>query len=182
MYSTYTKRKIFTLICVFYTLFSVHAQQTLSRVFTLSWQNETIPFQLVDGKFVLSDDISQHFFAKIPTQRLKVKGSRLIPLETENFSISNQVQGTLSDQFDYVCEISEFRGQYHLLIDVNPVKKLNGRIERLKSFQFDVEFITDNVVNGNRNPEATFNSVLEKGEFYKISVEKTGIFKLIRIL
>ncbi len=178
MYSTYTKRKIFTLICVFFGLVSTYAQQTISQVFTLSWQNDSIPFQLTDGKFVGNNDMSQHFFAKIPTQKVKIKNTRLIPLETENFSISNQVQGTLSDQFDYVCEISEFRGQYHLLIDVNPVKKINGRIERLKSFQLDVEFITDNVVNGNRNPEATFNSVLEKGEFYKISVEKTGIFRL----
>ena len=101
------------------------------------------------------DDISQHFF-KAFLPKVKSKGFTTYTLETENFSISNR-SGTLSDQFDYVSEISEFRGQYHLLIDVNPVKKLNGRIERLKILSFDVGIPSiDNVVNGNRNPEANF--------------------------
>ncbi|MBK9737689.1 MAG: type IX secretion system sortase PorU [Saprospiraceae bacterium] len=81
-------------------------------------------------------------------------------------------------EFAADADVTEIRGLYSLNTSVLPFRKTqDGRIERLSTFSITV-YYADYLSIGNRSPDATFNSVLENGDIYKISVDKTGIFKI----
>ena len=86
----------------------------------------------------------------------------------------------LNKEFLISADISEIRGQVNLITTVNPVRITSDqKVERL--LRYRVEVTTENLVTPNlRNPESTFTSVLSSGDIYKISVEKSGVYKIDR--
>jgi flagellar hook assembly protein FlgD len=72
------------------------------------------------------------------------------------------------------------RGISMLMITLNPlVSSADGSIMRLKSFQIDIVFRPDTTTNQTKKAAAyASHSVLAQGGWYKIQLNKTGIYKI----
>ena len=72
------------------------------------------------------------------------------------------------------------RGITMLMITLNPlVSNADGGIMRLKSFQIDIVYRPDTLINSTKKAAAyASHSVLAQGDWYKIQLNKTGIYKI----
>jgi hypothetical protein len=92
------------------------------------------------------------------------------PLSTFNSDIS----GNISRSFDFEYDISRSNNQNILQIKINPLRRGNSGLEKLDAFRIDIS----PAVNYSKRSVSTSNSVLASGKWYKIAVEKNGIYKI----
>ena len=71
-----------------------------------------------------------------------------------------------------------YEGERYASINVSLFKKVNGQVQRLSSFEIS-ETSLSNTAN-NALKVGTANNPLSTGNFYKIRVDKSGIFKITR--
>jgi len=87
----------------------------------------------------------------------------------------------ISHHIDIKTYISVYEKQPFYNIKFIPIKKnaLTGNYEKLVSFTLSYQFIEENrTINNKKSISWADNSVLKTGKWYKIAVNKNGIFKL----
>ena len=84
------------------------------------------------------------------------------------------------DSLSPKIETGTERGITMLMITLNPlVSNADGGIMRLKSFQIDIVYRPDTLINPTKKAAAyASHSVLAQGDWYKIQLNKTGIYKI----
>ena len=108
-----------------------------------------------------------------------ISDSKLVITGVEVLEVDPLLAAKIKNKaYTLTLDIAEVRGKSTLNTLLNPIRiNENGKIERLISFT--VEYNIGNRSNfSNRNPPATFTSVLNGGDIYKISVNTTGIYKI----
>jgi hypothetical protein len=167
------------------TLSIIQGQETKSFSYQINWfstnTDQSMEYLRIDGG-IQNDQLpeTQLFLEYRPTSKSILTSSKLLPRKTEIIKVSDVLKSKITNtEFSLWANIIETKGQYQLNTAVLPFRKTNnGEIERLLSF--DISITTERVTSsGNRNP-TTFTSVLADGDIYKISVDRTGIFKIDR--
>jgi hypothetical protein len=148
---------------------------------SLTWSKEANgQFDLLtDGIYSGSNDQTLYHYASIPFKKVKLSEYTLTNIKTELASTSEQQKQAISEtDFSTSLSITEIRGKYFLNIVTNALRRTReGKIEKLISY--DLVVTSESLMNaGFRGPESTFVSALTSGDIYKLSVDKTGIYKI----
>lgn len=118
------------------------------------------------------------FYVQVPFGRYNIVGSDLRARETAAADLPEEAAENISSDFEYELTVSEVRGNYTLAIAVKPFRKTNGSVVKLVSFEINLNCLP--VLSAARGPLGTMTSVLASGDVYKISIPKTGIYRLDR--
>lgn len=114
----------------------------------------------------------------MPISKSLLSYSQFEYTSTKIIDIEENLAKVLSDDFDATAEINEVRGRYYLGIYLVPIRKVNNhQAEIVTSFSVRTTTSTFPTLSL-RNPQAADISVLANGDIYKISVEKTGLYKI----
>ena len=169
------------IVLTFLGVQSIAQKNDVIRV-VLPWQHKQAESSFVNGQIFTAQNKNGNstlFHGSVPFFATSLDRFSMSDLKTEIVNDANTVTDTnLGDDFGLKAEISEVRGQYSLHYTLHPYRKLSdGRVERLLSFHLLTE--TSAIKNsGARGPENTFTSILSTGDIFKLSVDKTGVFKI----
>ena len=160
---------------------SIAQKNDVIRV-VLPWQDKQVESPFVNGQIFTAqtkNGNSTLFHGTVPFYATSLDRYSLSDLKTEIVNDANTITDEiLGDDFVLKAEISEVRGQYSLHYTVHPRRKLpDGRVERLLSFHLLTE-VSAIKNSGARGPENTFTSILSSGDIFKLSVDKTGVYKI----
>lgn len=109
--------------------------------------------------------------------KFKVLESEWVDLsEEENLLVAN---ATVSNELEIIVEHSIIRKQNQFYLRFYPFKLENGQVKKLKRVKLIQESSFENI-RSQRRKSRTYasNSVLANGEWFKIGITKTGVFKL----
>jgi len=169
------------------------AQTITSPAISLIWIDSTKQVELPDLKkhntFYFSGaqyDLSRTGVIPLYTTSIKLPGNSYPDIKVIN-SIYENVGDIDFDEFPKDVKATYYtigyeKGKPVADIYIPTVRKniFNGNIERLKSFQLEYTFLPNFEEKGlnNRAKSFTSNSVLATGNWYKIGVNKDGVYKI----
>ena len=78
---------------------------------------------------------------------------------------------------DVKIKFSASRGEHFLVSTFNPIVSLNGAVKKVKKIKLKVNYTAD-LDAQNRAHVFASESILRKGSWYKIGINKSGVFKL----
>jgi hypothetical protein len=176
-------KRIFTVSCLFLLTISLSGQLSEKFRYSLEWKkseghqsdlvlhNENFSGQLLSGTGLLYDTR--------PFINASIRYVILHADKTEVLQLVDSVKTRVTNtEFTVAVSISEVRKNYTLISTVNTLRiNADGQTERLINFNIEV-FYDEIISSALRNPESTYTSALSTGDIYKISVSKTGIYKL----
>ncbi len=186
-------RKII-IICILYLFFSVKLPaQTIEIKRTIDWKNSSSKTQIPDRHRQIYQYFNfSHADFSLRSDFLPVY-TELIPLPSENFNIALKnielqvldkkesaiISNQISSEINYQTKILYERKKPYLAITVFPFKKdkQNGKIYKFKSFKI---ILTANYQSKNNKIKKIYaeNSVLATGNWIKIKLKKSGIYKI----
>jgi len=164
--------------------------QSVSETVVLTWKTDknkeiygkTLPAFLSLNQGMLNQNLIPEYIRTFP---LNGSTGVKINLKALKFTSLTQAQVQNSDKitnsdFTLNWELTWNRKNPYARVVIQPLRKVNGRIERLD--QFDIVIISDN--NGNVGVQklskkgGAAHSVLANGAWYKLNVTETGIQKV----
>ena len=99
-------------------------------------------------------------------------------VKTSNFTNQNFVQ-SLDNEFKIEYKYVWENGQRYAMIIVNPLRKNGNTLNYLESATLEVETRFEaNSANLKKKKDQTYTSVLSSDNFYKLSIEQSGIYKI----
>ena len=190
-------KKYFLLLITFNLCLFGYAQNSESKTFTLSWNDETriqisqeefIVLPLVEGNFFDENNIpsSTHVFNvqnNAIVQEYQIKNVKFSPLTgagAQNIR-SSEIPNEIKSEF----HLTKVKNKSIAVLKLTPLVKNNGRIQKINSFT--IEYTLNSNIQGaalNKNSAAltTDQSVLAKGTWFKFKIDTTGIFKIDKAL
>jgi hypothetical protein len=162
--------------------FNLKGQTTQEFRFEIDWKDlsgasPTLKFAENAISLDATPDISG-FFHSIPFENVEILSATIIEEEVAAVNVNEGMTKGLGSTYLLNANVNEIRRKYNLSLTVIPAKKISGtQVEILKKFRVKIEYV-QNPSAGNRNPDATYTSVLSAGDIYKISVNQTGLYKI----
>ena len=176
----YFKTPLFIFTIIFLGLGNSSSQSVKTYSYEISY-NDNYEYVLTHGTDNLTMSGASAFFQTRTFIPSRLVGLTFTPLRTVTISTKNWRKDTVTDsEFNHSTEIREIHGDYSLATYVSPYRQAGqDSIEVLLSFSVNIVYepITS---SGLRNPEATYESVLSKGNIYKIRVGRSGLYKIER--
>ena len=176
-------KKQFTLCILVFSYLIIQAQKTEYIRHQINWQ----PISVDATELKLADNAVYNdrlpavnlYYDTRPYNRAVFTSAKLIVDKSETISVNTELNQKITNtDFTFSTDLIELRKKYTINTTVFPIRRTaDGQIEKLISFTIELT-VTDAPALIGRNPESTFNSVLANGDIYKISVEKTGIYKI----
>ncbi|MDQ3141223.1 MAG: type IX secretion system sortase PorU [Bacteroidota bacterium] len=83
----------------------------------------------------------------------------------------------ITDDFTLSFGVSKDRDIYTGWVEITPLRKQHSQLEQLQEFELDLFFVPE-IKPVNPSPNYTYNSILEQGTIYKISITTRGIYKI----
>lgn len=172
-----------------FTLLSIiiYGQQTEKRHIQLEWldnvefvvqKNVSIKTTLVKDNFV-DDNLNPTFQQTWSVPKgVQVSNFSVVNViyETVSNTIHYQFNGNkLSSELDAEFKVVHSRNKSFGNLTINPIIKDGTQLKRVKSF--DLEYSLKNKTHKGKN-HSFKNSVLATGNWYKFSVDTTGVYKL----
>ncbi len=183
--------KYFLLISAFFILSFANAQNEYSKKIHLDWktkqlvhstQNKTWYMPLVAGNTADFDKMLPSYFEKW-----------LVPDHTElgHFSVTNVVYETLDERalydvnkenipraFHPDLHVLSNRNQMEALLEFIPLVRVNHQIKKITSLEIHYSLKPKSI--SNQRSTYTTHSVLAQGDWYKFSIDTTGVYKISR--
>ena len=180
---TFLSKIILTALSTLVLCYSmVHGQEQITLRYEIPWKQGSsdglITKIMQNGVPDPSAEGLDMFYTQSDFGRRNVVRSSLRATQTVASSLPESMTVNLGQDFTYDLTVSEVRGKYDLFLTVRPFRKHKGAIERLISFEIDITYETSFTVG--RGPTGTMNSVLSNGDIYKISIPKTGVYRMDR--
>ena len=181
------KKSLFSFILLILFWFTAFSQQ--SETVAIQWQNDASAnlyskdinvYPVFKNSFITNEWGLMPCFYK----SFDIAGNQAI-----NVTINEIETDTLaSDKFEKYSDVDVLKDDWQIKITytgkradlyILPLKISSGKIIRLKKFKLTEDFIENGRQQGRYfEPEYTDNSVLSSGEWYKIGITKTGVYKL----
>ena len=140
------------------------------------------PFQCLNCFEKLTKDndyLIPYYTFTIPGDNIDVSNVGLFNVDFEK--VSTQIlHPYLTENFKIEKVISFDKGQRMININVTPIRKIKNATEYIKSFdiRYDVVGISVPTKNQKNKKDQTYNSVLESGDFHKLSITSDGVHKI----
>lgn len=147
---------------------SISAKSTVTR---LPAKN-ALGLQIDNENLVFQSKWKDNGFANSTTVQL----SNLVWATPTSKEIASVNKNLIPNKLEYAIESSRARNMVYTTLSVSPIVKNNGVLQKLVSY--DVNYNYGNAPQ-NRNIPIS-NSVLASGEWFRFSINKTGIYKVDR--
>ena len=140
------------------------------------------PFQCLNCFEKLTQDndyLIPYYTFTVPWDNIDVSNVRLVNVDFEK--VSTQIlHPYLTENFKIKKIISFDKGQRMININVTPIRKTQNATEYIKSFdiRYDIVGISKPTKNQKNKKDQTYNSVLESGDFHKLSITSDGVHKI----
>ncbi len=188
-------KKLCSLILFTLSIFTGFANDPLNLSQTLKWSDEVKVFS-ISGKYKIKSygfegaahktenqmlpEFYKHIRIKKPgPAKVRFKATTFAPLANQELYRDNPLIGTA---ITINTSVAFEKKQPSLILSFIPIRKnpRTGIFEKLTAFSLSVDMLPDPGLASARNNRSKFadNSVLASGNWYKISVSRTGIFKL----
>lgn len=177
--------KIKLLFLLFSALLTLHAQTvnlewTAAKAYSVDYENKiNLPFFNNEG-YSVHQNVPHFNYVENAT------GMGKVSLENIQYAIlttSERGQLNLDDipsKLDYDARVQKGGNEYFLTVSMIPLVREGNQIKKVTSFQI----IHQQGVPSDHRPEETYDpatqSALRNGNWYKIKIKKSGIFKLDR--
>lgn len=140
----------------------------------LSAQQETL---MVDGLSVQKSerDGSGYFTQTIPFREAAAIQVKLVNVE-EELVTKTDVKPVYGSTFEPDFFLAKERGVPHLSIQIPLYRKFKNEVYALKKYKVEISFTPEESYVS--KPTGTDNSVLQFGDWYKIAVNKRGVYKI----
>ncbi|MGB2128074.1 MAG: type IX secretion system sortase PorU [Flavicella sp.] len=169
---------------------NVFSQTTDSKSISLDWD--------LDSKLVSSDGtefniplVKNQFLSEqgLPTFNTTwhvLKGTKVTSYRISNIKygllsssqLKNIPSTSISDSLISSFSISKAKEIHHAHLNVIPLVKKDGVIKRVVSFDLQYKLSKNSSFNRTKAVKSKTNSVLSSGSWYKISIDKSGVYKL----
>lgn len=166
---------------------SAHSQTVTLRE-SLRWsdldRDPSNDDQGFEGAVFQPDRVDYPIFSKrIPLGRFKSVNRYTISAE-EVTSLPENLRSAVQDkaptsEFEVSVRTSNGGSDYYLIVEVIPVRLRNGRLERLLSFQLNIELSEGSPV-ASRTLQFASSSALSTGSWYKIAIARDGVYRMDR--
>lgn len=179
-------RKFFYTIFFLFLPYFVFSQST-----KLEWQEDAFVVVGTDSIPVLGFDEAEYIdgsFLPYYVYSTKITAEEAVNMDfkahitglsSSVVSSDNVNEDYLEDNFKVIYHVNAARRRYTFDVIILPLKNASGIISRLEEFNLVIDKTPKvslrSTVSGDRFPD---NSVLAKGDWTKVSVNKTGIYKL----
>ena len=119
-----------------------------------------------------------YFSERRPVESAGKVSVNLINVQYEPFTKApSEDDRFLSEELNINTKVYNDRGQYYLYFFFIPIRKTaSGQYERVTAFELELNFTS--VPTARPRNDYTYNSVLEEGDVYKISVTSSGVHKI----
>ena len=127
-----------------------------------------------------SNDIKGSQVIDLNIRGKKIFTYELVDIEYENTIYQSIFTGlNIPQNQDVEVAFRQSRADNHLVASFFPLININGKVNKVKRIRFKVNYQEDFTT---QNREHTFanESVLRKGDWYKIGVNRSGVFKIDR--
>lgn len=181
--------KLFVFVFIILQSVVMTAQNTIVKKVNLDWSAKEA-FYLEKGKTWQMPMVKGHsinFKTKLPdfNQKWKVAShSKVTQFEIKNIKYQNITKKDLFDisytnipeKLQSSLQVTSTRDDFEVFFNLTPIIKKNEQVKQIISFEIHYQLTKDNSKSFSKT-YAT-NSVLASGNWYKFSVDKTGVFKL----
>lgn len=172
---------LLVLLCTF----STHAQnQTLPIV--IQWDDnelvkvgeETVSIPIIQGNEYRDNLPFFSYSQRVKNGKYNLSYSALTttPAPAADIQYLNREHAVVKDQPDIQLVVSKARNESYFHASVFPYVKKNGQIHRITGLTVEADYLGQDFVMLEKDFVAT--SVLSSGNWYKISVEKDGMYKI----
>lgn len=173
----------------------LHAQNREIKNFTLKWEdnatvqiskNQSITLPLVENNFFNENNIPTYTTTfnvenNFIVQQYQIKNVKTASLSENDLKNISQIHIPAQLNSDFNIGIS--RGKSLAVLSLTALFKENNQIKKIISFTLEYQLQPKNTLVANKQipvPIYSSNSVLAVGNWYKFSVDTTGIFKIDR--
>lgn len=99
------------------------------------------------------------------------------PLTQDEAMVATEYK--LSSEFEVNWVVRNSNKDKYILLEVLPLRKRNGKIEKLISFEVDIQpVVSQSARGGSRENHWVSSSILSSGEWFKIATGKDGIYQV----
>ncbi len=183
--------KYFLFVSLFLSSILVQAQKIESKVIKLTWEPEKIvhiknnqvwKMPLVKANVADLDRMLPTFFTKWPV---------VSKATVKSYEITNVRYADISDKqlldinplaipktLESNLQIVSTRNSYKAVFNMIPLVKIGNQIKQVISFE--IRYSLQSKASSNRQVSYVTHSVLSNGDWYKISVDTTGIYRINR--
>ena len=172
-----------------YIVFPLEAQQNnvhLTWDINLSEKTDSkellIPFKCDDcDQILVKKAVIPTYSFKISANAINTTSVSLKNIKTQ-FSPFNGFHTIIDEDFTIKKQVLYEKRRRFILITVTPIRKSGSKTEYLTDFEWDIKTIpnTDNPNTTKNKKDATYESVLNSGDFYKVKIESDGVFKITK--
>lgn len=190
MYRLY--RYLFLFLSIHFSAQQNVLSQEDTRHFDLKWES---PLGLEEGSILTPSLFFEGALYTDSLPQLPVlvhRVSQEVPHFMYEFAISNEKIEPVSEEESMILEEAGFenpefrvlsgsettRGETFGKVQVTPVRKRDGVFEKLISFQLTKNLVYDSSYKEKNKHQYPDSSVLATGEWYKVCVDKEGVFQL----
>lgn len=139
-----------------------------------------VPYFTNKDNYVLNGLSSVYFSIELEPTNARI-GIKDVVYETQPFDTDGIIFSDLSATPSYRTLSHTDKGQRKTYFQLEPfIKDNEGRIRRIVRFSLDRSSLntSKSLSNSSSNQRQSTQSVLKEGQWYKIKVDKTGVFKL----
>ena len=185
------KIKFYFFTLIFFTVSSLNVfSQTFDKTYTIEWKTKktirdsSMSFNVFNFKNAAYNDYSTNlpYFIK----KIKLNNSN------SNYSVKlvnkvfiafkdNELKGIknldkINENIIVSSKVFDIRKTPYLYIEILPLRKNNGRIEKLT--KFSIKLIEKESIKRKVITNSVENSVLKTGKWVKIRIQETGVYKI----
>ncbi len=191
-YKMLHKRLFFFVSVIFLPFVSKAVNYSITD--SLHWKNpqtiyitETDSLQrlLFSGAHYSGLDVVPHFYKSVPVHSADIRvEASFVKIQTVNVTAAEEEILRKSDinnnRFTVEAGVGVSRKQPYVDININPVRfnSAKGTFEKLVQFEVNIQVEDDYTANGTGQRNYADNSVLSTGEWYKVRIDTSGIFRL----
>ena len=181
----------YTFFALIFSFFGSYSQNSISEKIDLKWidnasivtsKNNKLQIPLVENQIIDENQLPTF------TKSWKVDNGYVIDsyeiknvqYQVFNSDISNKLlQKNISETLKSSLDIAKSRNSSEVVLIVTPIIKEGSLIKKVTSFTIEYS-LKRKLSNRLSNSISIYNSVLSTGNWYKFSVDTTGVFKLDR--
>jgi len=177
-------KKIALVFCLLLVVLFANAQSYQLRWLPIEkWTTDSAfksVVSLEDGHYERSSVLPSYALSLAKNQKVSIENAHFIDCTPQELPIVIGQIGNIPTQLTYEFRLVTERKQVSYLLDIFPFILENGKVKKLQSFdlkplQTPLFTPTEAALSADRYAS---NSVLKSGRFVKVSVDKTGIYKL----
>ncbi len=180
----------YLLLTVFFSSFISFSQNVETKKISLKWnessvftsRNNQLLIPTIENQFLDNNQNPSYSETWPIANGFSVKSYKITNVQYEVLTtdIASQLNlEKISSELISSVEIAKLRNESKVILQMTPLIKEGSLVKKVTSFTLEYE-LQNEISNRNSTNNRAYNSVLSSGNWYKFSVDTTGVFKISR--